>query len=62
MTLNFNYTGERVQISLIRTSEVKPVALEFQPVIVSGGKPVSNQPPTSDVAVQITIDPEKLKN
>ncbi|MHB1424616.1 MAG: hypothetical protein ACYC3I_15720 [Gemmataceae bacterium] len=62
MTLNFNYTGEHVQISPVGTSGVKPVALEFQPVIVSGGKQVSNQPPTSDAAVQITIDPEKLKS
>ncbi|HTU92257.1 MAG TPA: hypothetical protein VMF69_19405 [Gemmataceae bacterium] len=63
MTLNFSFTGERVEISQDRTSEIKSAVLEFQPVIVSvGGNQVPSSNPTPDANLKITIDPEKLKN
>lgn len=61
MTMNFNSSGQRVDLGWDETQDTKAVALEFQPVIVTGGQFVTNLPPEPATAVKITIDPEKLK-
>jgi hypothetical protein len=61
MTLNVDTYGRRVEPDRNVTSGVKPIVLEFQPVIVSGGQYVSTMPTEPAAAVTITIDPEKLK-
>ena len=63
MTLNFNSAGERVNTGGNEAPEIRPIVLQFQPVIVSGGKQVSTPLPlpVPGAAVKITIDPEKLK-
>lgn len=58
MTLNFNAAGDRVEDD--KTSEVKPVILEFQPVLVTAGCRVITPAPEPVPVPPITIDPEKV--
>lgn len=60
MTLNFNAAGQPVDAGRDQPAGIKPITLEFQPVIVSGGQQIVYPPPQTDPTVKITIDPTKL--
>jgi hypothetical protein len=65
MTLTLNAAGQRVETDPSLSQQTKPVELEFQPVVVTGGSQVNAQTSTAarpQATLAISIDPAKIQS